>query len=288
MPSRRALLRHLWAMVQTRAEAAGLVVQLQRTAVTQGLLFAGIAAVAALSFTTAVIVWIAVAAPEAWRGWALGIVALALLATAVYSAITAGRRIRHDTNLIADFTRGLRLDLAMVNLALKDADTEDEEKLAARERAKTAVRDAAAEKAATPSTAEGGGAPSPEGPSVQSATAAMRAAEPRPDVKQPGGDVATATAPDTATTATSAVPGAAVTTRTAPSMPGLAASTRTAGLAGRSGGAYASSSAAAAPAAATGEREREMPDALLGPEQRATPGLAGQDTPERRRGHGST
>lgn len=163
MPSRRALLRHLWAMVQTRAEAAGLVVQLQRTAVTQGLLFAGIAAVAALSFTTAVIVWIAVAAPEAWRGWALGIVALALLATAVYSAITAGRRIRHDTNLIADFTRGLRLDLAMVNLALKDADTEDEEKLAARERAKTAVRDAAAEKAATPSTAEGGARRRPRG-----------------------------------------------------------------------------------------------------------------------------
>ena len=60
------------------------VVQLQRTAVTQGLLFYGIAAVTALSFMTAVIVWIAVAAPPAWRGWALGIVALALLATAVF------------------------------------------------------------------------------------------------------------------------------------------------------------------------------------------------------------
>lgn len=275
MPSRRALLRHLWAMVQTRAEAAGLVVQLQRTAVTQGLLYAGIAAVAALSFTTAVIVWIAVAAPEAWRGWALGIVALALLATALYGAITAGRRIRHDTDLIADFTRGLRLDLAMVNLALKDADTEDEDKLADRERAKTAVRDAAAEKAATPSTAEGGDAPSPEGPSVQAATAAMRAAEPRPDVKPPRGDES---------------PGAvspATTPAAASAMAGLAASTRTAGLAGRSGGAYASSSTAAPTAAAAAEREREMPDALLGPEQPAAPGLAGQDT-ERRRGHGST
>jgi Predicted membrane protein len=277
-------------MVQTRAEAAGLVVQLQRTAVTQGLLFAGIAAVAALSFTTAVIVWIAVAAPEAWRGWALGIVALALLATAVYSAITARRRIRHDTDLIADFTRGLRLDLAMVNLALKDADTEDEEKLAARERAKTAVRDAAAEKAATPSTAEGGDAPSPEGPSVQSAAAAMRAAKPRPDVKQPGVEDSTSAASNTAAVSSTTATGAPQAHAAGPATsPGLAASTRTAGLAGRRGGAYASSGSAAPPTPATAaEREREMPDALLAPEQSAAPGLAGQDTPERRRGHGST
>ena len=44
----------------------------------------------------------------------------------------------------------------MINLALKDADTEDEEKLAERERAKEKVREAAADKAAAPSTAEGG------------------------------------------------------------------------------------------------------------------------------------
>jgi uncharacterized membrane protein YqjE len=173
-------------MIQTRAEAASLVVQLQRTAVTQGLLFYGIAAITALSFMTAVIVWIAVAAPPAWRGWALGIVSIALLATAISSALTAGRKIRRDAGLIADFSRGIKLDLAMVNLALKDPDTENEEKLAERERAKTRVREAAAEKAATPSTAEGGGAPSPEGPSVSSATAAMRAAPPRPDASPSG------------------------------------------------------------------------------------------------------
>ena len=137
-------------MVQTRAEAASLVVQLQRTALTQGLLFFGIAAVTALSFMTAVIVWIAVAAPPSWRGWALGLLTLALLAAAVFSAVTAGARIRRDAGLIADYSRGLKLDLAMINLALKDPDTEDEEKLAERERAKEKVREAAAEKAATP------------------------------------------------------------------------------------------------------------------------------------------
>ena len=80
-------------MIQTRAEAAGLVVQLQRTAVTQGLLFYGIAAVTGLSFMTAVIVWIAVAAPPSWRGWALGFVTVALLATAIFAAVTASRKI---------------------------------------------------------------------------------------------------------------------------------------------------------------------------------------------------
>jgi len=173
-------------MVQTRAEAAILVVQLQRTAMTQGLLFFGIAAVTALSFMTAVIVWIAVAAPPSWRGWALGLLTLALLAAAVFSAVTAGARIRRDAGLIADYSRGLKLDLAMINLALKDPDTEDEEKLAERERAKEKVREAAAEKAATPSTAESGAPPAAEGPSVDAAAAAMRAAAPRPDVSPAG------------------------------------------------------------------------------------------------------
>jgi uncharacterized membrane protein YqjE len=168
-------------MVQTRAEAGGLVVQLQRTAVTQGLLFSAIAAITALSFMTAVIVWIAVAAPPEWRSWALGIVTVALLATAAFSAITAGRRIRHDAGVIADYWQGLKLDLAMVNLALKDPDEEDADKVADRERAKARVREAAAEKAATPSTAEGGGPATPDGPAMESAHAAMRAAAPRPD-----------------------------------------------------------------------------------------------------------
>jgi hypothetical protein len=88
--------------------------------------------------------------------------------------------------LIADFSKGLRLDLAMINLALKDPETEDQEKLDSREKAKETVREAAAAKAGTPSTAEDG-AISPTGPSVAAASAAMTAAAPsgahtRPDV----------------------------------------------------------------------------------------------------------
>ena len=178
MPSRRALLRHLWAMIQTRAEAATLVVKLQRTAVTQGLAMYAIAAMAAMSFMTALIVLIAVAAPPGWRVLALGIVTVALLATVIYAAVTASRRLTHDANLIADFTRGLKLDLAMINLALKDADVDDEKESAKREQAKEAVRKAAAEKAATPSTAEGSRAPSAGGPAGNAAAAAMQAAAP--------------------------------------------------------------------------------------------------------------
>jgi uncharacterized membrane protein YqjE len=176
--TRRALLRHLWAMVQTRAEAATLVVKLQRTAVSQGLLMYGIAAVAAMSFTTALIVLIAVAAPPAWRAPVLALLTVALLATAIYGVVNAGRKLTRDASLIADFTRGLKLDIAMINLALQDAATDDEEKLAKRERTRNAVREAAADKAATPSTAEGGGSPAADGPTLNAAAAAMHAASP--------------------------------------------------------------------------------------------------------------
>lgn len=165
-------------MLQTRAEAGALVLQLQRTAVAQGVLFGAIAAVAGMAFTTAAIVWIAVVVPPEWRGWALGITALALLGATYFAAVTAGKRLRRDAGLIADFTRGLKLDLAMVNLALKDPDAEDAEEVAKRERAKQAVREAAMAKATAPSTAEGGGAPAADGPSLGSVAAAMRAAEP--------------------------------------------------------------------------------------------------------------
>jgi len=178
MASRRALLRHLWAMVQTRAEAATLVVKLQRTAVAQGLIMSGIAAFAAMSFMTALIVLIAIAAPPAWRVPALGVVTAALLATAIYAALTARRRFTADANVIADFTRGLKLDLAMINLALNDADAEDEDQMHSKQKAKDAVRDAAAEKASTPSTAEGGREPSAGGPAHDAATAAVQAATP--------------------------------------------------------------------------------------------------------------
>lgn len=177
--TRRALLGHLWAMVQTRAAAAALVVRLQRTALLQGAVMYGVAAIAALSFLTAVIVLIAVAAPPEWRAPALGAVALVLLATAVFAAVAGGRKLKGDAGLVEDFTRGLKLDLAMLSLAMKgSANTEDAEKLAERERAKTAVREAAVEKAAAPSTAEGGGAASADGPSIATASAAMRAAAP--------------------------------------------------------------------------------------------------------------
>ncbi len=163
-------------MVQTRAEAAALVVELQRDALAQGVVYGAIAAVMTLSSMTAVIVLIAVAAPESWRGWALGAVVLLLLGAAVITATAARRRVGRDTALIADFSRGLKLDFAMVNLALNDPDTENEEQAGKREVAKAAVREAAAAKAATPSTAEGGAAPAADGPTMAAAAAAMRAA----------------------------------------------------------------------------------------------------------------
>jgi uncharacterized membrane protein YqjE len=163
-------------MVQTRAQAATLVVQLQRTAVTQGLMMYGIAAIAAMSFMTSLIVLIAVAAPPRWRGLALFVVAVALLATAIFAVVSAGRKLKRDATVIGDFTRGLKLDLAMINLALKDAETEDEDKLAKREEAKQSVRKAAAEKAATSSTTEQGAVA--EGSAMGAAAAAMHAASP--------------------------------------------------------------------------------------------------------------
>ena len=54
------------------------------------------------------------------RALALGLVVLALLGTAIFAAMRASQQIRRDTALIADFWKGLRLDLAMVNLALND------------------------------------------------------------------------------------------------------------------------------------------------------------------------
>jgi uncharacterized membrane protein YqjE len=260
-------------MIQTRAEAAGLVVQLQRTAVTQGLLFGGIAAVTGLSFMTAVIVWIAVAAPPSWRGWALGIVSIALLAAAILAAVTASRKISRDAGLIADYSRGLKLDLAMISLALKDADTDDEEKLAERERAKEKVREAAADKAAAPSTAEGGGAPAPDGPAMESATAAIRAAAPRPDVSPAGPDAEreAAARPDLLR------PAAAAGTGATDSKP------RVSGYAMTGGGTYATTSAPASPTAAAAT-EREVPDEAVRPEDLA-PTTAERDPTQRQR-HG--
>jgi len=193
--SRRALLRHFWAMVQTRTEAAVLVVQLQRSALAQGLLYYGIAALAAMSFVIAAVVLIAVAVPAPWNAIVLGLLTVALLAAAFIGVSRGSARLQRDASLIADFTQGLKLDLAMVNLALKDPNTEDQAKLEERERAKTALREAAAAKATTPSTAEGGAQPAPGGPAMEAAAGAMRAAGPAPDAPV-GGAYASTTARD--------------------------------------------------------------------------------------------
>jgi hypothetical protein len=104
------LLRHLWSMMQTRGEAAGLVLRLQRDALGRGLAWFAVAALAALG------------TPEEYRVAALAGLALALLVLAIGCVNGAQRRLARDKGLIADFTAGLRLDLAMVNLALKDPD----------------------------------------------------------------------------------------------------------------------------------------------------------------------
>jgi hypothetical protein len=171
-------------MVQTRTEAAGLVVRLQREALGQGVMLYGVAAIAAMAFIITVLLLIALGTPPEYRVLVLGLVAAALLAAAVFGARQAGQRLKRDAGLIADYTRGLRLDLALVNLALRDADTDDPEKLRKREEAKEAVREAAAEKAATPSTASGaaferGGAyAGADGVARETAEAAMSAAAP--------------------------------------------------------------------------------------------------------------
>jgi uncharacterized membrane protein YqjE len=193
--SRRALLRQVWAMVQTRAEAASLVVSLQKNAVVQGLALYAVAALTASACITALIFFIAVAVAPEHRALALGLVVLALAAATAFAVIRATRQLRRDTALIADFTKGLRLDFAMINLALKDPEPDDEQELDKRERAKTAVREAAADKAGTPSTADGG-AINPSGPSVAAATAAMSAASPpAPDVPVEPAATASSTPP---------------------------------------------------------------------------------------------
>jgi hypothetical protein len=268
-------------MLQTRAEAASLVVQLQRTAVTQGLMFYGIAAVTGLAFMTAVIVWIAVEAPPSWRGWALGLITLALAATAVFSVVTAGRKLKHDAELIADFSRGVKLDLAMINLAIKDPDTEDEDKLAERERAKEKVREAAVDKATAPSTAEGG-MPAPGGPAMESAAAAMRAAAPRPDVTPAGTaetDAAARAAPGATSTRAASASGVVATGVPDGDTSAPPSQTR-AGYAFTGGGTYASTS----PPAPVVE-DHAMPEALANPGDVAP--TAQDDDTERKQRHGS-
>ncbi len=131
-------------MAQTRAEAAGLVLSLQRSALGRGMAWYAVAAMAAMAFMIALLLLIALGTPQEYRAWVLGLLSIALFATAAYCANHARLQLTRDKAVIADFTKGLRLDLAMVNLALKDPETDDDEKLASRERAETEVREAAA------------------------------------------------------------------------------------------------------------------------------------------------
>jgi hypothetical protein len=181
MSSRRALLRHLWSMLQTRAEAAGLVLSLQRSALERGLAWYAVAAMAAISLMFALLLFIALGTPAEYRTLVLGMVTLALFGAAAYCAVQAKKELNRDTALINDFTTGLRLDLAMVNLALKDPGTDDMEKLESRERAKDKVREAAEEKAAAAMSADDGPARDVAGDAgvgLETAASAIRAVTP--------------------------------------------------------------------------------------------------------------
>ena len=112
-------------MMQTRGEAAGLVLRLQRDALGRGLAWFAVAALAALAFVFALLLLVTVGTPEEYRVAALAGLALALLVLAIGCVNGAQRQLARDKGLIADFTAGLRLDLAMVNLALKDSEPPD-------------------------------------------------------------------------------------------------------------------------------------------------------------------
>lgn len=178
--SKLALLRHLWAMMQTRGEAAGLVLRLQLDAVGRGLAWFAVGAVTAIGFMFALLLLVAFGTPPEYRAAALGTLSLGLLIAAIACISGARRHLKRDVALISDFTAGLRLDLAMVNLALKDSAADDDESIAERERAKSAVREAATAKAETSDSA-GAAAKSEAGdPAEESASAAMHAASAAP------------------------------------------------------------------------------------------------------------
>ena len=142
--SRLALLRHIWAMMQTRGEAASLVLRLQLDALLRGIAWFAAAAVTAMALMMALVLLVAFGAPAEYRVAALAGLALALLVAAIACVISARRQLARDAGLIAEFTAGLRLDLAMVNLALKDPAADDEGAVVEREQARAEVREAAA------------------------------------------------------------------------------------------------------------------------------------------------
>lgn len=245
--SRRALLRQLWAMVQTRAEAASLVVSLQKTAVIQGVALYAVAALAASACITALIILIAVAVPPEYRAWALGLVSLVLAGGAVFAATKAGQLVKRDAALIAGFSKGLRLDLAMINLALKDPEAEDAKEIEKLERARAAVREAAAEKAGAPGMADDGKT-APTGPSASAATAAATAASPAAATH---GSAPVANAPEFAAGEKTFPQDEAVARTAMHDAPGEG-----------SAGGHVAASTGASPEAAT---EREIPEPLLVP-----------------------
>lgn len=168
-------------MVQTRAEAAGLVLSLQRSALGRGLAWYAVAAMAAMAFMFALLLLIALGTPEEYRALVLGLVTLSLFGVAAWCALHAKQQLARDTALITDFTTGLRLDLAMVNLALKDPDTDDAEQLEEREHAQAKVREAADDRTDSTMSAAGSASGTASGDAaldLESSAAAMRAAAP--------------------------------------------------------------------------------------------------------------
>lgn len=146
-------------MLQTRAEAAGLVLSLQRSALGRGLAWYAVAAMAAMALMFALLLFIAFGMPAEYRATALGLATLALFGATAYCVVRARQELTRDSALLADFATGLRLDLAMVNLALKDPATNGEQESEARERATDEVHDPAEERsavlrAATPAATE--------------------------------------------------------------------------------------------------------------------------------------
>lgn len=178
MAGRRALLQHVWAMVQTRAEAAGLVLQLQQAAWRRGLAWYGIAAVASLALVMTLVLLVALGTPAAYRAGALVLLAAVLLAALVACVSIARRQWARDAALVSDFRAGLKLDLALVNLALRDPEATDEDARLGRERARAAVREAVDDRAGVPATGEGVVVPDAGGPDRATATAAARADTP--------------------------------------------------------------------------------------------------------------
>jgi uncharacterized membrane protein YqjE len=181
LTTRHELLRQLWAMLQTRAEAGVLVLQLQRDALTRGLAWYAVAAVVSLSFVIALVLLVAFGTPAEYRLGALALLCVLLLLAAGGCVLAARRRIARDAGLIAAFTDGLRLDLALLNQALQDPAKVDRQERLDREQAGPGSAEAATGGATRPDRPADNVKPEPTQP-PEAATETSRA--PAPEVTE--------------------------------------------------------------------------------------------------------